>query len=542
MDKKRKERFILIYIPGILLLFIVLLLIYFSLPTIVTPDSIGYYNYLKIFQGDVPLSSWNPVRGPNMPLIIYVIVSIFGDTSFGFLIGTFIFFIVTVVIGYFIIYEVFRYKSSKTAKILVSILFVVLFVFNPLIIGYYHVMLTEFVAATVAMLCCLLSIKWINIEIDKSFLKFLFYSLAFIFLSVFMWFVKQPYVITVLFPLILGTFLSIYKLRNLKNTFLKLFVVVLCFTSIIIGISVWDSILISNSALSSASWNKDSLSRQLMAGVSNFDEISSDNLSENDLLEWSDYLNSREMELIKKIKEQKTEYSGYKLYKVLSIRESVVIDIVVVPMATEEGDSFKDVMLFFNVVIREYPQHVLASYFSNYLAIINLTHLDHTNYVPIKRYLKFSEAHGENEMIGLAVYYSYSSVLGNLPAVMPYAMESFPQYVREMNPNEILLKPVFRSLIRSSLLFLTIVLLVAPFLFIFFLYTYLFKSENRLKQRDTLYESIIILFGYSFLHVLLHSFLGAVVDRYAFPAYPTAIVGLLLLLALISKKGTKGHL
>lgn len=301
-----------------------------------------------------------------------------------------------------------------------------------------------------------------------------------------------------------------------------------------IGIFFWDAILVSNGASSAAEWSSNSLSGQLIAGASNFREVEIENF-----LEWSDYFSTQEMKLIEKIGQERTEYSGYKLYEVLSIRESIMIDIIVAPTVTPEGKSFKDALLFFNVAIKEYPQHVFASYVSNYLAIINLTHLDYTNYVPIKTLLKFNEAHGENEIIGLAVYYSYSSVLGNLPVVMPYAIEAFPQYVIEMTPHDLLLSPTFKFLIRFSLLLLTVSLLLAPVLFVVFLYLYIFKKKNRLGQKSILYESMIVLFGYSFLHVLFHAFLGAVVDRYSFPAYPVAIIGLILLLALITNRGDK---
>lgn len=218
---KTKKESRLFYLIILLLLSCVLVFVYFSFSTIVTPDSIDYYNYLKILQGDIPLGSWDPVRGPSMPLVIYATVSLLGNTSLGFLVGTFIFFIITVVAGSFIIYEVFKYKDNRRVAIIAAILFIIFFVFNPLIIGYYHVMLTEFIAATVAVLSCLLSIKWIDTEINKNALKFVFYSLTFIFLSVFMWFVKQPYVITTLIPLIIATFLSINKIRNLKKHIVK---------------------------------------------------------------------------------------------------------------------------------------------------------------------------------------------------------------------------------------------------------------------------------------------------------------------------------
>ena len=151
-----------------------------------------------------------------MPLIIYTITELFGDNTLGFVLGTFIFYLTGIISGYLIISKVLLTQSNKTIKTLIWILFVILFIFNPLIIGYYHVMLTEFVAMTFTLLTIYLSIKWISLDPLKEKMKFVLYFLIFLIISISMWFLKQPYVIVTLIPISLATILSIVKLKNKK--------------------------------------------------------------------------------------------------------------------------------------------------------------------------------------------------------------------------------------------------------------------------------------------------------------------------------------
>ena len=49
----------------------------------------------------------------------------------------------------------------------------------------------------------------------------------------------------------------------------------------------------------------------------------------------------------------------------------------------------------------------------------------------------------------------------------------------------------------------------------------------------------IILLGFSFLHILLHAVTGAIIDRYAVPAFITTILGIFLLVLSVIKSNDK---
>jgi|GEM_PF-2177351 len=516
---------------GISMLIGVLIFVYFSSLAVITSDSTNYYHYLEIFKGNLPLSSWRPTRGPTFPVIIYLITLLFGDSSIGFIVGTFFFFIIEISLSYFIIRKFSVIQKNETIKVMMWVFFVILIIFNPLIIGYYHTMLTEFVATTLALFSCFLSIKWIDIDIRKEKLKFIIFSTMFIVLSVVMWFLKQPYVIIALIPLILGTIISIFKVKNIFNSFIKSLIIVLCILCTGISIFAWDKILTNSGANLATTRTEGFLTEGLIRAVSNFRRIDYEKSHNQDFLKNSRYLDISEKKDISEIINNHTKYSDYDLFEVHSIKGNNIIDIILVPDITPGKISFKDVEVFFKVALTEYPVEALSSYVYNYFALINLSPYDYDDLIPKKRILKQYELHGEIESIGLSIYRDNSTFRGSANKRVEY----MPQY-KFNNPSDLsyLSSSLWIKLIRVFfLLSLTFVLFLSPLFFILFVLIYFFRKKNTTKKKNLLYETLIILFGYSFLHVAFHAITGAIVDRYSFVAYPTALLGCILLLNLV---------
>lgn len=518
----------------ILFLVSILVFIYFSFLTVVTKDSTNYYHYVDIFRGISPLSEWLRVRGPTMPLIIYIFVEIFGDNSLGFLFGTFLFFLISIGSGYVLINNIVKKQENRILKIIIWLSFIILFVFNPSIIGYFHVMITEFVAITIALISCLISINWISLDISKEKMKFIIYSLVFIILSILMWFLKQPYVVVILIPLFLGTFISIIKIKKISNTICKITVFLLSIIFVILSISAWDNILTTNGSLPAKIESEEYLTDGLVRAVSNFRRIKYEDSHNQTFIESSKYIDTKERVLIKEITNGNESFKDYNLYEVLGVFNSYVVDIIVVPDITLGTTSVNDVKVFYYDVLKRYPQQVFSSYVFNYLALIDLIPYDHQNIVPVKRLLGLHELRGENQSIGLAIYFRESTFLGSAT----YNGNHMRQY--EMNNPSNLSSSFLAKLVgMSSLALLTLVLLLSPFLFALFTFIYLFKKKLITEKNTLLFETLIILFGFSFLHVAFHAFTGAIVDRYSFVAYPTSIIGCILLINFISSEKLK---
>ncbi len=479
-----------------------LVFFYFSFLTAVTTDSTIYFRYLEILKGNLPLGEWDVVRGPTMPIIIYTITKIFGDNTLGFTFGTFVFFLIAITTAYKIISNILLTQSNKTIKTVTWILFILLFVFNPLIIGYYHLMLTEFVAMTFALITVFLSIKWISIDPLKEKTKFVIYFIVFLLLSISMWFLKQPYVVVALIPIFLATILSILKLRNRANTLLKILVFIFCVIGVVGSIRIWDQTLLKKGNIASEQEAEGYLAGGLIHAVSNFREI------------------------------ERGENESYRKYEVLSAFRNRPVDTLVIPDIAEDPVSMKDTLLFLKTVTVKYPEKVAMSYVANYASLINLFPYYYKSLNPQKRFFRPGELRAENENLGLAIYFRDSTFLGGATK----KRDNMSQY--EMgNPTKALSPVVTKTL--TSLLpiyLLTATLLIAPVSFVVLSIIYLTNKSVRKGKKSLLYESLILLFGFSSLHVLSHAISGATVDRYSIVAYPTAIVGTILLINVIGPK------
>lgn len=227
-------------IPWHTVLLIFLVIIFFSFSIILTYDSGHYLSYVSIFEGTSPASSWDIVRGPIFPLIIHISNSLFGKTSTGILICTFLFYLTFTFICYIICKDISKnYKNSKFIQFII----LVLLVLNPLVFGYFHVLLTEFVAITITILNILLAYKWIFIDYSRSKKKAVLYSLYFIAITIFCWHLKQPYIIIAIIPMITACIISFIRNRKKTNIIYKTIVILSSIIFLLVSIFVWNKIL-----------------------------------------------------------------------------------------------------------------------------------------------------------------------------------------------------------------------------------------------------------------------------------------------------------
>lgn len=506
---------------------VVLAYIYFSLLALITPDSVGYYSYLNIFRGSVSMSNWNTIRGPVMPLILFLITTIFGDNQLGFIIGTFIFYIVTLFVSYKIIKIVLKEeKKDKISSFFVWILFICFIVFNPIIIGYYHVMLTEFVAATAAVLSSFLSFKWINVQFIKNKVKFLLYLILFSIFAVFMWFLKQPYVIVVIIPFFIATVLSMIKHKNWWNSLTKIAASMIVLISIFVGIVAWNKILEENNVKSVATSTETYMTNGMIAALTDFPEIKDDESHSITYVESSVFLDSKEKNMIEGILNGESNYHDYDIYEVLSLRKGIVIDEIVVPYKEKNSIGYVDTLEFFKIAISQYPLQVFDSYASDYLAVVGILPFKlntvSSYYAPVKIQIPLYQFWNENLSIGLGTYFKGSTFLDGTPD-----MDYIIQY-KQVNPSSYL-KTAMIIASKFAIISYKVVFILAPILAIALFVKYLFVLKNKHNYANLrILEICIILFGFSFLHVMFHVMTGLVIDRYSFAVYPVALIGLIL--------------
>lgn len=518
--KKIKTHHLLIF-----LLFLILTGTYFYFLPVITTDTTRYHICAQVLRGTLPITDWHVIRGPVMPLILFLSWLVFGDTPFGFLITSYLFFLTAIFFSYLIIKEVLKQGINNLGKYILFTLFILLFVFNPLIIGYFHVMLTEFVAITISLIICFMSIKWISIKFEKeNYKKLLIYSILFVIFTLIAWFLKQPYLIIVSGPFFLATIISVIKDFSIKNILFRLSIFLSTLIILAFSLVAWNSFLKHNVGKVSSSMEQEGVTDGLIRANSNFKPIDVENLEAEQL-----------EPLIEKLEEGEN-YLDYEFFEVLSLRSGQVIDILVIEREASEGRSLGDAFNFLRTAILNYPLQVIHSYYVNYMSLINVNRYHYREFYSLRGRLEPTELHGENENIGLAIYFRESTFLGSASA----KARNMEQY--EFSNTSMLPENVFKSFVRLPSLYmfkLTFVLLPFLFTFSFLIYIYLRFKKTRESRNIYILEILIILFGFSILHVLSHVVSGAIVDRYTIVAYPTALLGIILfpsLFGILKKK------
>ena len=512
-------------IVGTVFLFVLLAVIYFKYPLMVMPDSTEYYGYLKIFYGQDPFSTWNIVRGPSFPLVLYIFTVLFGNSQLGLLIGTFILYCIMLIIGFKFIKNI-DYRN-KFEKIICYILYVFGIMFNPMIIGYMHGLLTESVATPMFIITILLCTKWI--ENDLKLWKKIVLSIILVINCVFMWFLKQPYVFVAFAPVLISGIISIFEKFKLKNIIYRLGVIVTSIISIIVGIQIWNTILINNNVDNNTGRDTNSFIKEaVINGNTAFSIDFYESHYKKDYIINSDLISNEEKEEIIKILDNSSEYKSFKLINVFnnfSSREEDNISKKIVLFSKEDVFTTGDALKMYFKLIAKYPGKTVKSYIANYLAIADIVpsvrHKDANVYYPSTT----AGYYYENQSIGYSIFDSEDNML--------WLDESHPLYdnVKNLkadnNSSKRLNKVIYSDFGAVNFAFkVTIVLLP---IFVIFLIIILNITRKR-KIKNTNLKIAFIIIGSAFIHVVFHAMTGAVIDRYAIPIWPGCIIAILIMI------------
>jgi len=518
-----------------LFLFLVsITLIHFYFLPVITSDSTGYHGCAQVLKGSLSVAQWQTIRGPVMPLILYLSWFIFGDTPVGFQLLTFIFFLTSILFLYLIVTEVVRDDKKLASKNILSILALSSFAFNPIIIGYFHTMLTEFVAITVLLISCFLSVKWVSFEIKKkNKLTLLIYSFLFLLLTLFSWFLKQPYLFITTGPFLIATILSVFKDYSLKNILFRFFAFILPIIFLFVSINLWNRYLVfkMNVEETSSSMEQQGLTEGMIRANSNFKQVSRENTLNLDFIDSLETLKPKDREVIIKLLLREDKTYDYDLYEVHDKYSDGVFDILFVEYPDINRGAFYKTFRFLKESILNYPGLVIHSYYLNYLSLVNINKYDYSQFFSLKERLDLKELHGENENIGLAIFFRPSTFLGSASR----KARNMEQY-KFVNTSKLPSK-IFHSIIRKpSLLFFKVVFILLPFFFVFSLLKYFLQIKKSKKENLFLLEVLIILFGSSILHILVHVLTGSIVDRYSVIAFPPTLLGIILFLRFIKSR------
>lgn len=439
---------------------ILLVIIFFAIRLIITYDGAHYLNYVAILENQLPASSWDIVRGPVFPSLIYLFDIFFGKTSAGILIGAFIFYIIFSISCYKTCQEICQ--EYKHRKLIQNLLLAVL-ILNPLILGYFHVLLTEFVAITFTMLNIIMAYRWLKCDTNNK-KALIAYSLFFIFSITFCYNLKQPYIIISFIPPFIAAILSIIKKHSLKNILYRVSALILSIIVLFSSIALWNFTL--NKMQVNMDTGRDSSS-----------------------------LLNRE------------------LLKAYQIKHD------------EDGDGETDVLPFQDVLgvlsknFTSNPSHMIGVYVNNYCGLISVCEINSPNGVDYSSSSTFAGIETyENTSIGYRPYEAYSNIFTmpnhlykNAAVYGESSDRSFIAYAMNIfeKPTNILYK------LANALCFITLIVLI------------IVKIKTKDSKYNNLFSLSLILLSTAFLHLAISASLGLMIDRYSVEVFVPSMLGII---------------
>ncbi len=513
----------------ILIVILLFALLYFQFSLFVTYDGTGYYWYISILNGITPFETWDITRGPTLPLLLYIFTKLFGNNPVGILIGFFILYLILITFSFLILKNILD-KYHKYNNFLYYMLYIILIIFNPLIIGYSHTLLTEAVAPAIIMLTTFIAFKWKDINWSNSKTKSIIITLAFSLITIFMWFLKQPYMPVILFIITISTCLIGLKNKSWKIFFEKVSTLIITIVMLLLSIIGWNKILNSNGVDTTAkNGNNFFLAKGLIQSLNAYyyevpkEEYCQINYITNSLLP------EEEKEEILKLSNKDINWCTHiKIYNIVRNEE-----IIGQSSITFNGDfpSTENAINYWLKNTIKNPTLTLYSYYRNYMSIVDLYESkllsNELGYRPNHK-LVLDYSH-ENYYLGLHVYNNNVNKtwwqdhsediwkLENVKYMRNHNFEGIETHNENLSDFIFDISPIYLVLFK---ILLALALPISLYCFVKFI-----KNKN-----NEIYYICTIIFGSAFFHILMHAALGGLIDRYAFPIYPISLLGLVLLL------------
>lgn len=131
----------------------------------------------------------------------------------GLLIGFFIFYLILLGSAALILNSLLKKYNKNHSNFIYWILFILLIMLNPIIIGYSHSLLTETIAPGIILLTTYFAYLWKDVSWKTSRKTSILYTVLFSFIITFMWFLKQPYMAIIFFMVELVLFFRVFIIK-----------------------------------------------------------------------------------------------------------------------------------------------------------------------------------------------------------------------------------------------------------------------------------------------------------------------------------------
>ncbi len=238
LQQKIKNKFFDYSFWLFILLIVLVDLIY---PITITWDS-GHYLWLADIIREANWANWDPIRYIFFPFILYSSQQLFGLSQNAMLIPMIFSHLILFSTSYLLVLELFQYQEKKS-RFLVQLLVFFVIAVDATIVGYFHTLLTEYVAATIAVLSSYFAIKLYKSELFSK--QFFWLSIYFLLMVPIAWHLKQPYIGSAYFPFLMSCFLIILRKLSKKSLLYGLAANLTIIAVVFLSTIAWNSFLAS---------------------------------------------------------------------------------------------------------------------------------------------------------------------------------------------------------------------------------------------------------------------------------------------------------
>lgn len=498
-------------------------IVHFSLPLVITYDTAHYHLYLPILSGLEPLSAWDRARQPGYPLFLWAVRHLLGGSQHAFLLVHFV--LLISIVGQSLSF-VWRRHRQAWPRLLAIALLTFFILLDPLVVGYYHVLLTECVAATIAVTSCFRAVLWVSWTTSSARANARFWSelLFWCILVVFSYHLKQSYLFCALIPFFVATIISFFSRKETSSRLLQTGAVAAVLASLGASISLWNYILPENKDPHMLTREPSAIGAKfLVAGLARAEEIGSVDSLLN--IERAAEITAELKSLVESTAADPSLRPTCTLVYRLGAGPDAPFEIL---PCKGNAPSLGEAVTFLLRSLLRAPGAVLAGYGEGLLRMTRIlpsgVALGGGKYNVMK----------ESEAIGYMPYRGLSNVFW-MPEELSRGIEGYRQHDVLKARGGLGLLPW--KWFRGHVLYLfstVLLLLVAAFPFA------LWACGRALRETKPLDETLVFVTAASATTLALFGFhvaLGVVIDRYSLPAYLLGLTASCLVLVKISDFG-----
>ena len=480
-----------------------LLILFFAMPPVFTYDTAHYLNYIPILNGEVGFEQWDIVRGPVFPELLNLAQKAFGHSVPGILSLEYLFFMASLFCVLCMMQKLSRDGSGVPASMIVSML---LLFCNPILLGGFHALLTEFPAALAALCSCLAAWQWFKRVGKIDAIDFL-YALYFVVMSVVMWQIKQPYMGTVIYPLIALIFCTLLcrQAREKRRGLFRTGVLVLSVCAIFLSVSAWTAFIDSFGHMDESRTGTAIAERELTKSLP---------------LAYVGEFSGAEAEKQFALNASLEENQMYSIYQLSTLRRGLQSEYLPVKQKGN-GGAVSSVSLVMRCWIR-FPAETLEKYAINLLKISNVLAAAPDSNQPS---LQIDRGSGDENN---AIYYRCLRFNENVFWVAEYLEKAVEPFKAKYSCPEAWRDILTGCTSWADILFKALNTLT-PLIWLM-IAVQVIRRRRELMNHPALVMHLII-WTFCMANMMLHVLLGATIDRYAFTNYFVACVSLLLVAA-----------